>query len=467
MAEKFDVAIIGAGIGGLCAGALLAKEGKKVALFEGRAGVGGRAFSLPIMGIRTEFGFHGIVTNGHLCHVLEKVGLDIPMIPLEPNFVMYHDKKFFEVPGKIKDFAKFDYIPEKDRGELVDILQYIRDFPVAAAEDYDLMGWGDWLNERTSSRDIYDFMALMANIPMTEEFTSNISAGEALRCIGAGLRESTWSIYPRDGALNVCWEALAKVINDNGGKVTNNAWVREIGVKNAVAQGVTVETAEGILKVEAPVVISNLPVWEIFKLTNQEDFPRWFVEKVHFNEAHAFQAPSASLGLTCVSSKPLNNYNTMVLLTCKEELNSTGPSYVRWLSQPTNWIHGMGKDKHLFQYGPVCPRWYVALCRERRSIYEKEINNMWNEIFAMHPHFKKEDIIWKGDGIIPSTDCTSKFPGNAWRQRIDVQAPNVKGLYFVGDTVRGWGVAMDTCASSAILCAEKILKKSLNLKMEF
>lgn len=465
MAEKYDVAIIGAGIGGLCAGALLAKEGKKVVLLEGRKGLGGRSVSIPIHGINTELGFHGIVKNGHLVHVLEAVKQDIPMIPLDPNFVMYSAGKFYEVPGEIADFAKFEYIPENDREELMDILRIIHDTPFEEAEDYDLMGWGDWLKEHTSSRDIYDFIALLANIPMTEEYTSNISAGEALRCVGAGLREKGWSIYPRDGAMNVLTDALAKVITDAGGSVRTNVKVREVVVKNSVVQGVSAESGDALVKIETPVVISNLPVWDIFKITNQEDFPRWFVERVHFSEEHSQAAPSASLGLTCVSSKPLNNYKTAVLVSSKEPMNSTGPSYVRWLSQPTNWIHGMGEDKHLFQYGPVLPRSYVALCRERPSIYEKEINNLWNEIFAMHPHFTKEDILWKGDGIIPSTDCSGKFPGNAWRQRIDVQAPNVKGLYFVGDTVRGWGVAMDTAACSAILCTEKILKKSTGISL--
>jgi len=467
MTEKWDAVVIGAGVGGLAVGALLAKEGKRVALLEGRAEPGGRAYSLSIMGIRTEYGFHGVVTNGHLVHVLEAVKQDIPMIPLQPNFVMYHDGKFFEVPGEIDEFAKFEYIPQKDRTELTDILRFIANTTFEEAEEYDLMGWGDWIKEHTSSPDIYDFVALLGNIPITEEFTSNISAGEALRTIGTGLREKGWCVYPKNGALNIIHEALVKVITNAGGAFYPNTWAREITVKNGVVGGVSAESRDTLLKIEAPIVVSNLPIWQIFKLTNQEDFPRWFVERVHFLEEHTQIAPTASLGLTCVSSKPLNNYKTHVLLSCKEPLNSTGPSYLRWLSQPTNWIKGMGEGKHLFQYGPVCPRWYVNLCRERRSIYEKEINNMWNEIFAMHPHFKKEDIIWKGDGIIPSTDCTMKFPGNAWRQRIDVKAPNIQGLYFVGDTVRGWGVAMDTAASSAILCAEKILKKKTGISLVF
>ncbi|MGV8057835.1 MAG: phytoene desaturase family protein [Smithellaceae bacterium] len=467
MAEKFDVAIVGSGLGGLVSGALLAKEGKKVAVLESKKAVGGRAVAIPIMGIMTEFGFHGIVNNGHLTNVLKACKLDIPMQPLTPNFVVYHNGKFYEAPSKIEDVAKFEYIPQADRAELMDIMTEIKNTPFDATEDYDLMGWGDWLDKRTKSRDNYDYLALLANIPMTEEHTSNLSAGEALRTVGCALREGEWSIYPRDGAMNVVNEALAKFITDNGGAVYLNAPAREITLKNGVVTGVTAENKDSVLRIEAPIVISNIPIWDIFKLVDQWEFPHWFVDKCRELESHLHDSPSSSFGITCVSSVPLNNYRTSVLLPCKDELQQSGPSYVKWLSQPTNFAKGLGGGKHLFQYGPVPPRSYVKLLKERKSIFEKELNNLWKEIFAMHPHFKKEHILWQGGGIIPATDLTLKYPGNAWRQRIDVEAPMVKNLYFANDNVRGWGVGMDSASCSGILAAQRITKKDLGLNVKF
>lgn len=467
MAEKFDVAIIGAGIGGLVSGALLAREGKKVALLEANKALGGRAVAIPISGIMTEFGFHGIVNNGHLTNVLKACKLDIPMQPLFPNFVMYSKGKFYSAPSKIEDYANFDYIPQQDREELMAILREIKDTPFDATEDWDLIGCGDWLDAHTSSRDLYDYLAVLANIPMTEEHTSNLSAGEALRTIGCALREGEWSIYPRDGAMNVVNEALGKFITDNGGFVSLNTKVRDINVKNGVTTGVTATLGDNVLKIDAPVVINNIPIWDIFKMIDTIAFPRWFVDRCKYLEAHLQEAPSASFGITCVSSVPLNDYHTAVLVTCKEEVQQSGPSYIKWLSQPTNFAPGLNKGKHLFQYGPVGPRSYMTLMRERKSIFEKEIHNLWNEIFTMHPHFKKEHILWQGGGIIPATDLTMKIPGNSWRQRLDVKAPGVQGLYFANDNVRGWGVGMDSAACSGILAAQRITKKDLGLNIKF
>jgi prolycopene isomerase len=38
----------------------------------------------------------------------------------------------------------------------------------------------------------------------------------------------------------------------------------------------------------------------------------------------------------------------------------------------------------------------------------------------------------------------------------EVKAPGVEGLYFAGDTARGYGVAMDCACASGIICASEI-----------
>jgi monoamine oxidase len=48
--QKYDVAVLGAGIAGLMAARTLAAQGKKVALIEARSRIGGRIFSLPQQG---------------------------------------------------------------------------------------------------------------------------------------------------------------------------------------------------------------------------------------------------------------------------------------------------------------------------------------------------------------------------------------------------------------------------------
>lgn len=454
MEGKWDLIVLGAGIGGLACAALLVSAGKMR--------IGGRVTRFPITDIPAEFGFHGLSAGGHTIKALEKVGHPVPMVKLEPNFVIYRDKRFFEVPGRLEDFAKFEYIPQCDRAELVELLRFIAGTNIDESEEYDFVGWGDFLKEHTTSQAIYDFMSLFGNVPITGEFNSNIAAGEALRCLSLVLREGGWSVFSKDAPLNVINAAFASSVKESGGPVLTNTHVHEVIVRDYDVKGVTTETSDGLLKLEAPVVICNIQIWDIFRLVAQENFPRWFIDSVYFLEEHSQIAPRSAIGITCVSSQPLHPYKTAVLAPCDEKVNSTGPSYVRWLGESGNWLPKIApKGNHLFQYGSLIPRWYLDLLREKPSILAKEVNGLWNEIFAMFPDFNQENIIWKEYGIIPSTDSSMKFPGNSWKHRGDVKAPNVTGLYLVGDTVCGWGVAMDGVVCLGILCAERILKTKL------
>ncbi|RDB64431.1 hypothetical protein C1878_00820 [Gordonibacter sp. 28C] len=466
MAEKYDAVVIGAGLGGLVSAALLANEGYKVALVEKMKGLGGAAVAIPIMDIETEFGFHGVTNGGSLVRVLDALGLSeaCPMITLSPNFAIYRDGTIYDAPSKIEDYASFGYIPEADRPELMKILEEIKATKFSDCEAYDLTSWHDWVNKRTQSQAVKDWLGILANIPLTEEHLSNISAGEALRTAGDALRVGEWSVYPKNGSLNEIHRTLGKFIQEKGGDIFLKTSVQEIKIKKDVACGIIASNANGILDIDADIVVDTLPVWEVLRLVNSEVFPRWFVERLHFLEDHLQDAPSASFGITCVCKKPLNEYKTSVLLDGTETTMAAAPSYLRWLACPTNWYpeearHGL----HLWQYGPVTPRSYVSFLRQRPSIFEKEKANLWKEIYTMFPDFKEEDIVWSGGGLIARTDCTLKFPGNAWNQRIDVEAPFVRNLYFAGDTVRGWGVGMDSAASSAILASQRITGKDLGL----
>lgn len=466
MAEKYDIVIVGAGLGGLVSGALLTKKGYKVCIVEKQKGLGGAAVAIPIMGIETEFGFHGVTNEGSLVRTLDNLGLSeqCPMITLAPNFAIYRDGVIYDAPSRIEDYKDFGYIPAEDREPLMKILEEIKATKFEDCAQWDLTSWADWVGARTDSEPIKDWLGILANIPLTEEHLSNIAAGEALRTVGDALRVGEWSVYPKNGSMNEIHRVLGEYITGNGGVIKLRTAVHEIKIAKGAATGVIASDAGGLVDIDADMVIYGNAIEDLFQFVGRENFPHWFVERVNLLQEYLFDAPSASFGITCVCKKPLNDYCTAVLLDGTEPTMAAAPSYLRWLSCPTNWYpKGKFGDLHLWQYGPVTPRSYVHFLKERPSIFEKEKANLWKEIFTMFPDFKEEDIVWGGGGLIPKTDCTLKVPGNAWMQRIDVAAPAVKNLYFAGDTVRGWGVGMDSAASSGILCAQRIAGEDLGM----
>src|SRR5215472_2049774 len=72
---NYDVVVIGAGAAGLSAGALLAKEGKRVLVTDRSPVLGGRAMAVPDEGFKVNVGGHLLEDPGSgLTKVFEHVG---------------------------------------------------------------------------------------------------------------------------------------------------------------------------------------------------------------------------------------------------------------------------------------------------------------------------------------------------------------------------------------------------------
>ena len=76
---KFDVIIIGAGTAGLCAGALLAAEGKKVLVCDKLQWLGGRGMAVPDEGYTLNLGSHLMEDTGSsITAILNHAGNSLP-----------------------------------------------------------------------------------------------------------------------------------------------------------------------------------------------------------------------------------------------------------------------------------------------------------------------------------------------------------------------------------------------------
>ncbi|MGB4862976.1 MAG: NAD(P)/FAD-dependent oxidoreductase [Tepidiformaceae bacterium] len=93
--KNVDVAVVGAGFGGLTAGALAAKSGAKVSLFEQHTRPGGCAGDFALEGFWFPAGatvVTGLEPGGILRQVFDKLSIDVPSRPLDPSIT-------FHIPG--------------------------------------------------------------------------------------------------------------------------------------------------------------------------------------------------------------------------------------------------------------------------------------------------------------------------------------------------------------------------------
>jgi len=104
--DSYDVAVIGAGIGGLAAGALLARKGLSVAVFEAGRVAGGYCTSFRRKGYTFDScldAVSGGAENGWLRRVLRQLGVDseVELVRLDPLRVDNFAGEMVAVPGDI------------------------------------------------------------------------------------------------------------------------------------------------------------------------------------------------------------------------------------------------------------------------------------------------------------------------------------------------------------------------------
>ncbi len=459
--ENYDVLVIGAGLGGLACAALLAQGGKKVLVVEKRSRVGGRSTTRFADGMTVDYGLHLMAAGGHIERLLTKIGSKIKYVYTDPLYYFHDDDKIFGIPNRLSDYQNFEYIPATERKECIDILETIREMPFEEIENYDSMPFKDWLTKATSSEAIRKTLTVIADALFTQSNPRDISTGAVFRCFRQALKsDNYWNAYPEKGGFIAISLALADVVEKCGGKVLTDTAVREISVRNGKVVQVIAENSDSILKIKAPIVVSNLPIVDIFSLVPSDIFPRWFVERIHLLERNLHQWPSATFGASFVANKPLHNLKSIIAIPPFSPANKVGPSYIRWVGSMSNINPSVcPPDVHVFTYGYTIPRAYADYLRDMgESVYLKNAENLTEELWEIFPDYDQSAVIRSSPGLGRATDWGMQFPGNSWRQRVDVKAPAVDGLYFVGDMVLGWGQATDLATHSGILCAERILK---------
>src|SRR3954467_10934814 len=127
---KVDVVVIGAGAAGLTAGALLAKEGRKVAVVEASKWLGGRGMAVPDEGFKLNLGGHLLEDSGSgITKVLEYVGKKLEHGNVSSDMMVWdHDAERW---GSIRDrYAG-------DKRELKKVIRALADTPYDELDDWD------------------------------------------------------------------------------------------------------------------------------------------------------------------------------------------------------------------------------------------------------------------------------------------------------------------------------------------
>jgi len=446
--ESWDVVIVGAGYGGLCAGALLARGGKKVLVLERENTIGGRAKTIKHAGQVLDDGAHMISRAGHIEATFEDLGLELPELITMPKSQIYHEGQWKEPT---------DLFTTDMYKKVFSAMMSLSPEEISRLDDVPLNKWVESVSDDPGIRMLFFYLGCATSVGNRFE---TYSTGEMIyilrEIVESGRKLSQLGAVIARGSNNIL-DPLAAYINGHGGEVRLNTPVDSVEITGGRAVGVNLELGERLFHsqvleietIQADSVIVTLPLWDVFKVLDESVFPRWWVDWVNWISGKVSHAWSIIYAL----DEPLFDLDAFRWAPNLPESGFSGvffpfPTYGDEVNQYQFHVSYQG------HYDEMPNLFRSSQASVRREIRET-IHMLERESVALFPALKGE-YHWRvaHAGVYG----IAQSPGFVSHKRPSMRPPAADNLFLVSNTVsEARGVSTQGVVKCARMAAEAIL----------
>ena len=489
---NFDVVIIGSGIGGLTAGALLARYGKKVAIFESHSIPGCAAHTFTRKGFTFDSGpsfYCGLVNDNPslnpLIQVLDIVGESLDVVPYDPLGHYHFPEGTFPVYSGLEEYrqnvAKITPEGAKElaafESKMLDLYDCLKDIPtIVLRSDWQLFlvlatryfpslikslfqvgmisgSAGDIMDKTVKDKWVCRLIDLECFLLSGLKAKGTVAPEIAFML---GERTRAGVEYPVGGSAAII-DGLINGLKRYGGKLYLNSHVDKIITKSGKATGIKLKKGEII---EAAVVISNATLWDTYEhLLSPEDLP-----SSHRQEQLATPAVKSFMHLHLgIKAEGLENLTGHHVVVHDSNQDITVPGNTCMISIPSVWDKNLAPDGHYVVHAYTLEPYegweknadYENKKKQRSQTLYKALEKVIPDIRQRvvqeligtpltHSRFLRRyqgtygPAIAAGNGLFPS--CYTP----------------ISGLYRVGDSTLP-GIGVPAVAASGILCANTLV----------
>lgn len=303
---KYDVVIIGSGLGGLQCGHILSKNGMNVCVLERSAVLGGCIQSFKRKGQLFDTGFHyvgGLDEGQPLNRLFSYMGLmNLPWKKMDPLFdeVRINDKSFFFAQGH-DEFIKClaDEFPHQ-REELKRYTEFLKQVGIHIFDSFKPKEATDFYGSSLFSLSAKNFIGETISDPLLRQVLTGCSLKMELHenlplytfaQINNSFIQSAWRL---DSGGSSVADTLAESIRNNGGEVRTKAEVTELIEEDGKITKVVVNGEEII---ETDWVISNAHPTVTIALVKNSDVIRKVFRRRMDNMKNSFGMFTANIKL--------------------------------------------------------------------------------------------------------------------------------------------------------------------------
>ncbi len=284
--EEYDIAVIGAGIGGLTCAAYLAKQGKKVKVFEQHYVPGGCCTSFSRKGFKFDAGVLHL-TGGKGSGAFQRV---LSALEIENDFEFKEQFQRFIFPGLTIDSSRDEedlprqlkeLFPRESRGiaKLFDTIRSmyedVKKLPTLSPllAKYKESSFQDLVEEHIKDAKLKAIV--YANWHLWYPMWRSSAVDYAALLVTEQLR----GYYYPVGGIQTVPDTLVRVLKSHGGEIEYKTFVDKIILENGKATGI--ETRKG-KRIQAGEVVSNIAARATFlNLVGEENLPKDFVKTLN------------------------------------------------------------------------------------------------------------------------------------------------------------------------------------------
>jgi len=463
MVDKKTVCIIGSGIGGLTAGALLTKKGYNVTIFEKESIIGGRALSInpskftieEYKSILSRFNMEVAFSEPDLETIFEKKLLDGYNLDLgyhaigggvlsNTNNILSELNEHVEILESNVGFIRengydFPFLSRIDKLKILPNISRLIFASEKTMQKLDSVSMTETINKYGKGK-----MKLILEIFSRSITTMNnldkISTGETFRAQKNLLKGSKPVGYPKGGLISIT-KKLANYIIKNEGKIFLNKLVQKIIIKDNKAIGVLVENKKHYFDI----VISNIIVQNLFEIADEKYFPKDYVKNIKLLNG---------TGSLCAyySLKKINpDLKGKTFHFIERNAGLEGNDIVGMI----DFMSTLTESK-LSPNGEFLVQSYIICTPEEarnKEILKKLRELLDKNLNSLIPDFKTDlkwsiyTSIWHLDGVAKTIES----------DKPKIETP-IKNLYLVGDCVKASGIGFNCALNSGRILSEILSK---------